>query len=64
VFRMGHLHALMLLVGRQEGHPACKNLCGGVLAWLSASSCHELEPLDSYCEGIDNIGTDIYEYKI
>jgi len=26
---------LMLLVGRQEGHPACKNLSGGVLAWLS-----------------------------
>jgi len=27
--------ALILLVGRQEGHPACKNLSGGVLAWLS-----------------------------
>jgi len=26
--------ALTLLVGRQEGHPACKNLSGGVLAWL------------------------------
>jgi len=25
---------LTLLVGRQEGHPACKNLSGGVLAWL------------------------------
>ena len=25
----------MLLVGWQEGHPACKNLSGGVLAWLS-----------------------------
>ena len=25
----------MLLVGRQEGHPACKKLNGGVLAWLS-----------------------------
>jgi len=22
------------LVGRQEGHPACKKLSGGVLAWL------------------------------
>jgi len=30
--------ALMLLVGRQEGHPACKKLIGGVLAWLSAWS--------------------------
>ena len=31
--------ALTLLVGRQEGHPACKNLLsGGVLAWLSVWS--------------------------
>ena len=30
--------ALTLLVGRQEGHPACKKLTGGVLAWLSAWS--------------------------
>ena len=29
---------LMLLVGRQEGHPACKKLSGGVLAWLSVWS--------------------------
>jgi len=27
--------ALTLLVGRQEGHPACKKVTGGVLAWLS-----------------------------
>ena len=27
--------ALTLLVGRQEGHPACKKLSGGVPAWLS-----------------------------
>jgi len=25
---------LTLLVGRQEGHPACKKLSGGMLAWL------------------------------
>ena len=32
--------ALMLLVGRQEGHPACKKLSGGVLAWyLSGVRC-------------------------
>jgi len=31
--------ALMLLVGRQEGHPACKELSGGVLAWLSGARC-------------------------
>jgi len=30
--------ALMLLVGRQEGHPACKKLSGVVLAWLSVCS--------------------------
>ena len=28
--------ALTLLVGRQEGHPACKKQSGGMLAWLSA----------------------------
>ena len=27
--------AMTLLVGQQEGHPAYKNLSGGVLAWLS-----------------------------
>jgi len=27
--------ALTLLVGRQEGHPACKKLRGGMLALLS-----------------------------
>jgi len=27
--------ALTLLVGRQEGHPACKEQSRGVLAWLS-----------------------------
>ena len=26
--------ALTLLVGWQEGHPACKKLSSGVLAWL------------------------------
>jgi len=28
----------MLLVGWQEGHPACKKLSGGFLAWLSVWS--------------------------
>ena len=28
----------LLLVGRQEGHPACKKPSGGVLVWLSAWS--------------------------
>jgi len=30
--------ALTLLVGRHKGHPACKKLSGGVLAWLSVWS--------------------------
>ena len=37
---MGQLafSALMMLVGWHEGHPACKKLSGGVLAWLSVWS--------------------------
>ena len=31
--------ALMLLVGRQEGHPACRKLSGGILVWLSGMRC-------------------------
>jgi len=30
--------ALTLLIGQQEGHPSCKKLSGGVLAWLSVWS--------------------------
>jgi len=30
--------ALTLLVGRQEGHPACKKMSSGVLVWLSGWS--------------------------
>ena len=30
--------ALTLLVGWQEGHPACKKLSGGMLVWLSVWS--------------------------
>jgi len=41
-FVIGSVHcafsALTLLVGWQEGHPACKKLSGGVLAWLSVWS--------------------------
>ena len=31
--------ALTLLVGWQEGHPACKKLSGGMLSWLSGMRC-------------------------
>jgi len=37
--------ALTLLVWRQEWHPACKKLSGGVLAWLSIWS--EVQTVDS-----------------
>jgi len=43
--------ALTLLVGRQEGHPACKKLSGGVLAWLSdwseVQTCIAYGPADA-----------------
>jgi len=38
LFKPVFISALTLLVGRQEGHPACKKLSGGVLAWLSGWS--------------------------
>ena len=41
--------ALMLLVGQQEGHPACKKLSGGVLAWLSVWSEVQTCILPSWC---------------
>jgi len=31
--------ALTLLVGQQEGHPACKKLSGGVLVVVSGLRC-------------------------
>jgi len=34
MFSITAFSALTLLVGRQEGHPACKNLSDGVLAWI------------------------------
>jgi len=36
---------LTLLVGQQEGHPVCKKLSDGVLAWLSVWSKVQLMPL-------------------
>jgi len=35
---MNAFSALTLLVGRQDGYPACKKLSGEVLAWLSVWS--------------------------
>ena len=41
--------ALTLLVGRQEGHPACNKLSGGVLAWLSVWSKVQTCICPSWC---------------
>ena len=38
LFLLSTFSALTLLVGRQEGHPACRKQSGGVLAWLSVWS--------------------------
>ena len=38
VIKLQCFSALTLLVGRQEGHPACKKLSGWVLMWLSVWS--------------------------
>ena len=45
----GCFSALTLLVGRQEGHPACKKLSGGVLAWLSVWSEVQTCICSSWC---------------
>ena len=42
--------ALTLLVGRQEGHPACKKLSGGVVAWLSVWSKMQACIWPSWCQ--------------
>jgi len=39
--------ALTLLVGLQEGHPVCKKLSGGVLAWLSVEVQTSYGPADA-----------------
>ena len=41
--------ALTLLVGQQEGHPACKKLSGGVQVWLSVWSKVQTCILPSWC---------------
>ena len=43
------LSALTLLVRRQKGHPACKKLSSGVLAWLSVCSKMQTCIWPSWC---------------
>ena len=48
-----------ILVGWQEGHPACKKLSGGVLAWLSlehSADLHMAQPLMVSCFSKIQIG--------
>jgi len=49
VFHYQAFSALTLLVGRQKGHPACKKLSGGVLAWLSVWSKVQTCICPSWC---------------
>jgi len=63
--------ALTLLVGQQEGHPTCKKLSGGMLAWLCvwsevqiciwSSSCHchllSLAPVNPHLFYLSGIGS-------
>ena len=42
--------ALTLLVGWQEGHPACKKLSGGMLAWLSVWNEVQTYIWPSWCQ--------------
>ena len=48
-FDLPSFSALTLLVGLQEGHPACKKLSGGVLAWLSVWSEVQICIRPSWC---------------
>ena len=47
--KSGSFSALTLLVGQQEGHPACKKLSGGVLAWLFVWSDVQICIWPSWC---------------
>jgi len=50
---------LTLLIGRQEGHPACKKLCGGMLAWLSGMRCRlAYGPADATATHCDPVNPD------
>ena len=49
-FKLSAFSALTLLVGRQEGHPACKKTSGGVLAWLSVWSEVQTCIWPSWCQ--------------
>jgi len=41
----------MLLIGRQEGHQACKQLSGGMLVWLYVWVKVQICTWPSWCHG-------------
>jgi len=43
--------ALTLLVGRQDGHPACRKLSGEVLTWLCVWCKVQIYIWPSWCHG-------------
>ena len=48
-FNFSAFSALTLLIGQQEGHPACKKLRGWVLVWLSVWSAVQTCIWPSWC---------------
>ena len=55
--------ALMLLVGRQEGHLACKKLSGGVLAWLHESNFYIVD-LENFATASRRYTDDIHNSNV
>jgi len=61
--------ALTLLVGQQEGHPACKKLSGGMLVWLCQGQGADLHmvqlmplPLTISCSSKSRLGLCFWFY--
>jgi len=52
LYRTSALSALTLLVGWQEGHPACKKLSGGMLAWLCSGSRYRFATSWCHCHSL------------
>jgi len=61
-FEYSSFSALTLLVGRLEGHPACKKLSGGVLAWLSVWSEVPSHPASPGQRAIKRVCVCMFEY--
>jgi len=53
--------ALMLLVGQQKEHPACKKLSGGMLAWFFVCVKVQILPLTISCSSKSRLVLPCYE---